>query len=150
MKIATKAHKGQTRWGGAPYITHPLRVSKLAGHIAANMSNAGRLARSDVTICEIVGVAHDIEEDTSVTAKDLSEQGVTQGQLFILKKLNKHNFDSYRDMICAIRFHKLASIVKYADITDNMYDLEGKKTMKDKYSLALLLLDERWNIKEYL
>lgn len=50
IEIARKAHEGQSDKGGAPYITHPLRVMERAGPEEAKMA----------------AVLHDVVEDTTV------------------------------------------------------------------------------------
>ena len=62
VKLATKAHDGQLRKTGEPYIVHPLAVKKILEEW--NMD--------DDTI--IAGVLHDTVEDTDVTLKDIEEQ----------------------------------------------------------------------------
>ena len=62
VKLATKAHDGQLRKTGEPYIVHPLAVKKILEEW--NMD--------EDTI--IAGVLHDTVEDTDVTLKDIEEQ----------------------------------------------------------------------------
>jgi len=59
--FAARAHKGQTRRSGEPYLSHPLEV--------ANMLADLRL--DDTTL--IAGLLHDVLEDTDVTAADLRD-----------------------------------------------------------------------------
>ena len=62
VKLATKAHDGQLRKTGEPYIIHPLAVKKILEEW--NMD--------DDTI--IAGILHDTVEDTDVTLKDIEEK----------------------------------------------------------------------------
>lgn len=62
IAIATKAHEGQLRKTGEPYITHPLAVMKILQEW--NMDEDSVIA----------GVLHDTVEDTEVTLKDIEEQ----------------------------------------------------------------------------
>jgi len=62
VKLATKAHDGQLRKTGEPYIVHPLAVKKILEEW--NMD--------DDTI--IAGILHDTVEDTDVTLKNIEEQ----------------------------------------------------------------------------
>jgi len=59
--FAARAHKGQTRRSGEPYLSHPLEV--------ANMLADLRL--DDTTL--IAGLLHDVLEDTDVTSADLRD-----------------------------------------------------------------------------
>lgn len=62
IKLATKAHEGQLRKTGEPYIIHPLAVMKILEEW--NMDEDSIVA----------GVLHDVVEDTEVTLKEIEEQ----------------------------------------------------------------------------
>ena len=62
IKLATKAHDGQLRKTGEPYIIHPLAVQKILEEW--NMD--------EDTI--VAGILHDVVEDTDVTLKEIEEQ----------------------------------------------------------------------------
>ena len=59
IEIATKAHSGQLDKAGNDYITHPLRV----------------MAAGKTTDEKIVGVLHDVVEDTEWTFEMLAAEG---------------------------------------------------------------------------
>ena len=59
--FAARAHKGQTRRSGEPYLSHPLEV--------ANMLADLRLDNTTL----IAGLLHDVLEDTEVTAAEIRE-----------------------------------------------------------------------------
>ena len=60
--MAKKAHEGQLRESGEPYITHPVEVA----HILADLE-------LDCTAI-IAGLLHDTVEDTNCTFEDIKEQ----------------------------------------------------------------------------
>ena len=62
IEVATKAHEGQFRKTGEPYIIHPLAVMKILEEW--NMD--------EDTI--IAGILHDTVEDTSLTLKEIEER----------------------------------------------------------------------------
>ena len=62
IKAATKAHEGQLRKTGAPYIIHPLAVMKILQEW--NMD--------EDTI--IAGVLHDTVEDTELSLKEIEDE----------------------------------------------------------------------------
>ena len=62
IKVATKAHEGQMRKSGDPYITHPLAVMKILQDWHMD----------EDTI--IAGVLHDTVEDTNLTLKDIEAE----------------------------------------------------------------------------
>lgn len=110
-KIATEAHKGQTRWDKiTPYIAHPAAVVRALideGH-----------GEEEV----VVGWLHDVLEDTDVTAQDLLDRGIPEHYILAVKD------DLY------------AREVKIADIKHNLSDLKAG-SMKQKYELALYILE---------
>ena len=64
IAVATKAHEGQLRKTGEPYIIHPLAVMKILQEW--NMD--------EDTV--IAGVLHDTVEDTDLTLKEIEDESV--------------------------------------------------------------------------
>ncbi len=105
IKIALAAHEGQTDKSGMPYSGHVMRVMQ-----------AGR------TIDEkIVGVLHDIVEDTDWTFKRLLAEGFPPHIVNALRCVTKLSDDEpYDKFIERIKSNPLARAVKINDLTDNM------------------------------
>lgn len=105
IKIALTAHEGQTDKSGMPYAGHVMRVMQ-----------AGR------TIDEkIVGVLHDVVEDTEWTFERLLEEGFPPHIVDALRCVTKLSDDeSYDHFIERIKPNPLACAVKINDLTDNM------------------------------
>ena len=104
--IATKAHSGQFDKGGSPYILHPLRV----------------MLSLDNDEDRIVGILHDVLEDTSLTLKYLENNGFL-GETKILEALDsitRKSNESYEDFILRVKINPIALRVKLADLKDNM------------------------------
>lgn len=123
--LATVAHKGQTRWGGEPYITHPEAVA-----------NAVKKYNDEKTVC--VAWLHDVVEDTNVTIEEIFKEfgnEIGNGVLAITKTKDQ----SYLDYIRQVSRNVHATRVKIADIEHNLQSLK-KGSMKDKYELALYML----------
>lgn len=114
--IAVSAHRGQKDRYGAPYILHPLRVMQ-------------RLSTPDQ---QIVGVLHDVVEDTDWTFERLAEEGFPDSLLEALKAVTKTKEEDYDDFVKRSAANPLARRVKLADLEDNM-DLRrtGEVTEKD-------------------
>jgi (p)ppGpp synthase/HD superfamily hydrolase len=130
-KIATEAHKGQTRWGGEPYIVHPEAV-------ALEVSSSVWQVRAGAWL-------HDVVEDTALTLGDLLDNGVPTEVLHIVRLLTHRPEDSYLDYLLAIKRDHYASLVKRADLRCNLRDSEGmknKNSIRDKWMLALWILAE--------
>jgi len=71
--FAKKAHKGQERKCGGAFIEHPIRVSMRA--VTTESPDFHALRYLD---CQIVGLLHDVIEDTEHTRESLTEAGFGQ------------------------------------------------------------------------
>lgn len=116
IEIAVKAHAGQIDKVGQPYIMHPLRVM--------NMGN---------TIDEkIVGVLHDVIEDSDITFDDLLAEGFTEDIIDALWCVTKLSDDEPYDAFTQrVKQNPLAIKVKLNDLTDNM-DLKRLTDLTEK------------------
>ena len=105
INLAMQAHAGQTDKVGMPYIGHVMRVMQ-----------AGR------TIDEkIVGVLHDIVEDTPWTFDALLAEGFPAHIVDALRCVTKISDDEpYEQFIERVKTNPLAVAVKINDLTDNM------------------------------
>ena len=103
--IARQAHAGQVDKGGADYIGHPLRVMEKCGTEEE----------------KIVGVLHDVVEDSDWTFEMLEEEGFTPDVVEALKCLTKVPEDeNYDDFIARVMTNPLAVKIKLYDIEDNL------------------------------
>ena len=116
IEIATEAHKGQFDKAGNEYIGHPLRVMEM-----------GRTEEE-----KIVGVLHDLVEDTDWTFEMLEAEGFAPEIIAALKCVTKlsenENYDAF---IERVRKNPLATAVKINDLTDNM-DIRRLPYLSDK------------------
>lgn len=105
-EIATKAHDGQVRRGGAPYITH---CKAVADDMASETVQA-------------ISWLHDVLEDTPVTVADLQMEGIPQNVIdavVILTRLDDETYEQFIDRI--VKSNNLDVLcVKYADIGNNL------------------------------
>ena len=105
IEIARQAHAGQVDKGGADYIGHPLRV----------------MERGENEEQKIVGVLHDVVEDSDWTFEMLEEEGFTPDIIEALKCLTKVSEDeNYDDFIARVMTNPLAVKIKLYDIEDNL------------------------------
>ena len=131
--LATEAHKDQKRFFGAdkgkPYIIHPERV-------ASNFP--------DYPTLQAVAWLHDVVEDTDITAKDLAHDHLMPTNVVIgVIGMTRKKDEPYVDYILRVKKNPFALPVKIADIKDNLESLPPeKKVMKDKYQLALYILEQ--------
>jgi GTP diphosphokinase / guanosine-3',5'-bis(diphosphate) 3'-diphosphatase len=104
IAIAARAHAGQVDKGGAPYITHPLRLMFA------------------VTTPEekIAAVLHDTVEDTDVSLSQLLEAGFTANIVDAVEALTKRQGETRLQAAQRAADNTIARVVKLADVTDNM------------------------------
>lgn len=145
LEIASEFHRGQKRRDGKDYITHPIAVAELAAGMIENGVGdpLPQTVRNFVELVYILGVAHDLAEDTKLGEKafadmmpDFPLKNVLIQNLLLL---NKNNYHSYLDYILGMNFDCLAKTVKRADLQHNLSDL-GPGNLRDKYIMAQYLL----------
>ena len=116
IEIATQAHKGEFDKSGKDYIGHPLRVMEM-----------GRTEEE-----RIVGVLHDVVEDTPWTFEALEAEGFSKEIIDALKCVTKTSEnENYDDFIERVRKNPLAVAVKINDLSDNM-DIRRLPYLSDK------------------
>lgn len=115
INLAMQAHAGQVDKAGMPYIGHVMRVMQ-----------AGK------TIDEkIVGVLHDVVEDTTWTFDALLAEGFPVHIVDALHCVTKLSDDEpYESFINRVKTNPLAVAVKINDLTDNM-DIRRLQTLTD-------------------
>ena len=115
INLAMQAHAGQVDKAGMPYIGHVMRVMQ-----------AGK------TIDEkIVGVLHDVVEDTTWTFDALLAEGFPVHIVDALRCVTKLSDDEpYESFINRVKTNPLAVAVKINDLTDNM-DIRRLQTLTD-------------------
>ncbi len=129
--FAAKAHKGQERISGEPYLTHPLEV---AGILAELRLDTGTVA---------AGLLHDVVEDTHATIDEIKEyfgndvstivDGVTKLSRIPFSTREEAQAENIRKMILAMSKDIRVILVKLADRLHNMRTLdplaEGKRRL---------------------
>ena len=116
IEIATEAHKGQFDKAGRDYIEHPLRVMEM-----------GKTEEE-----KIVGVLHDVVEDTPWTFEALEAEGFAPEIIAALKCVTKvSENENYDDFIERVKKNPLAVAVKINDLSDNM-DIRRLPYLSDK------------------
>lgn len=132
IAMACEAHRNQTSKDGEPYILHPIRVM-LAGRNEAE---------------RIVGILHDIVEDTPVTLDDLRAKGFSGEVIAGVKAMTKMDGEDYMAFVARCKADPVARRVKLADLADNMnLDRLPELSQKDfdrlqKYRKARSFLSE--------
>lgn len=115
IAIAAEAHAGQIDKAGEPYILHPIRVM---------LDLEGETDR-------IVGVLHDVVEDTPWTLEGLRKEGFSETALAAIDAVTNRAGESYDAFVRRAAANEIGRRVKLADLTDNM-DLTRIKTPRPK------------------
>ncbi len=102
--LAVQAHRGQVDKVGQPYVLHLLRV----------------MARLDGEQAQIVGVLHDLVEDTGYSFDDLRALGYAEEIVQALDCLTRRPDETYEQFLIRASANPLARRVKRADLEDNM------------------------------
>ena len=117
-QLAEKAHEGQFRRSGEPYICHPL-------HVACLLVDLGMDSESVAG-----GLLHDVVEDTAVTVNEISSQfgpdvallvdGVTKLTKLKFSSVEEQQAENLRKMLLAMSQDVRVMIIKLCDRLHNM------------------------------
>ncbi len=128
-KFSEKAHEGQKRLSGEPYIVHPFETAKILA----------KLGMDTQTI--IGGLLHDVLEDTKITEKILEEEFDSE-ILFLVNgatSLGKLKYrghvryvESLRKFFFAMAKDLRVVIIKFADRLHNLRTLQYQREDKRK------------------
>ncbi len=130
-EFSAKAHEGQTRRSGEPYVQHPVAV---AGVLS--------LLKTDVAAV-VAGLLHDTLEDTVATADELEREfgkevvhlvdGVTKIGKITFRSSEEKQAENFRKMVLSMADDIRVVIIKLADRLHNMRTLEhlGEKKRQE-------------------
>ncbi|MGF7535361.1 GTP pyrophosphokinase [Bacillus mexicanus] len=142
IELAFEFHKGQVDKGGNPYTDHLLRVMN-----------------GLTTVPEkIVGVLHDIVEDTEMTFAELKERGYPFLIIEAIDSITRREDETRDQFIFRVSQNPIGRKVKLEDLRDNM-DLSRIKKITEKdvkrikmYQRDVLILTQegwRFNGKKF-
>ncbi len=126
--LASEAHAGQTRkFSGSSYVAHPIRVADTVRRAGAP------------TFVVVAAMLHDVIEDTPVTAERIeAEFGPEVASL--VRTLTRRGGEAYEDYIARIAADPWATLIKRADLTDNLATLPAGHDLAKRYIAALVTL----------
>ena len=126
--FAARAHDGQFRQSGEPYVTHPVAVAEIV---------AGWRLDPQALIAALL---HDVMEDTAITKQEIADAfgKVTAELVDGLSKLDKIEFQSqeeaqaenFRKMLLAMASDLRVILIKLADRLHNMRTLDSVSPAK--------------------
>ncbi len=139
FKVACKAHAGQCRKSGEPFVAHPVEVAIILADL-----------RMDVeTLC--AALLHDVVEDTDMTSEELATQfnqqvanlveGVTKITRIEVESLSDEQAATIRKMFVAMSKDIRVIVIKLADRLHNMRTLgalrEDRRIFKSRETLEI-------------
>ncbi|BBK24870.1 RelA/SpoT family protein [Dialister hominis] len=120
-ELADKAHSGQIRATGEPYIVHPLAVAYILAELEIDTQGI------------IAALLHDVVEDTDYTLDDIKMlfgdevaflvDGVTKLSQFHYKDKEDQQLENFRKMFLAMAKDIRVVVIKLADRLHNMRTL---------------------------
>ncbi|MCY4513382.1 MAG: bifunctional (p)ppGpp synthetase/guanosine-3',5'-bis(diphosphate) 3'-pyrophosphohydrolase [Bdellovibrionales bacterium] len=130
-QYSKKAHEGQKRQSGEPYISHPLSVAEILVNLQMDQESI------------VTALLHDVVEDTPVTIEDIKKEfgsnvsflvdGVTKISRMNFQNLHHKQSENIRKMIVAMGKDVRVILVKLADRLHNLRTLEhltGEKQVR--------------------
>lgn len=128
--FSARAHKGQVRRSGEPYLSHPLEVTSLLADMSLDSTTL------------VAGLLHDVLEDTEVTAAELKEvfgkdvaalvEGVTKISRFQDSSPETRRAETIRKIILAMTDDLRVIFIKLADRLHNLQTLKFLSEDKQK------------------
>jgi GTP pyrophosphokinase len=127
---AAKAHDGQLRRSGDPYVIHPLGVATTIAELKLDVPS----------IC--AGLLHDCVEDTSATTEEITAsfgseisflvEGVTKLGKIPWNTKEERQAENFRKMLLAMARDIRVILIKLADRVDNMRTLDAMPPEKQE------------------
>ncbi|MDY6820523.1 MAG: bifunctional (p)ppGpp synthetase/guanosine-3',5'-bis(diphosphate) 3'-pyrophosphohydrolase [Deferribacterota bacterium] len=120
--FAATKHRGQLRKSGAPYLSHPLSVSKILADMNMDLDTV------------IAGLLHDTLEDTDTTYEELEKRFGKDVAFLVdgVSKISKIRFmsneekqaENFRKMLVSVSKDVRVILIKLADRLHNMRTIE--------------------------
>ena len=126
--VAEKAHEGQNRKSGEPFICHPLEVSKILVYMGMDTQS----------IC--AALLHDVVEDTDIPIEEITKQfgtdisllvdGVTKLTKIVFSSVEEQQSENLRKMLLAMSQDIRVMIIKLCDRLHNMRTMDAQSEQK--------------------
>ena len=129
-QFAEKAHDGQFRRSGDPYVIHPLSVAEIIASLRLDAD------------CVCAGLLHDCVEDTSATVEEIAKlfgnevsflvDGVTKLGKVPWRTKEESQAENFRKMLMAMARDIRVILIKLCDRVDNMRTLSAMSADKQE------------------
>jgi len=130
IMLAAHAHAGQVEKSGGTYVAHPLRVHKLL--------------YDEDEITQVVGILHDVVEDTFVTLEDIRRE-FSDEVADAVDAMTRREGETYFEFVKRAKAHPVGSKVKMADLKDHLrpgHEEHIPESLIKRYKKALLIMQE--------
>ena len=127
-RFSERAHAGQFRKDGRPYITHPLAVAEILGEWRLDAQTL------------IAALLHDVVEDTGVSTAEITQEfgkavaslvdGVTKLDKIHFENKAQAQAENFRKMLLAMARDVRVILIKLADRLHNMRTLDAMRPDK--------------------
>jgi len=121
-RYSERAHEGQTRSSGDPYVVHCVEVAKILAELQLD----------SVTVA--AGLIHDVVEDTSLTVADVEQEfgaevaqiddGMTKIGNMPMHSKEERQVENYRKLLLSVAKDARVILIKLADRLHNMRTLD--------------------------
>jgi GTP diphosphokinase / guanosine-3',5'-bis(diphosphate) 3'-diphosphatase len=128
--VAARAHSGQQRSSGEPYIIHPIGVAEVLAELGMD------------TPTIVAALLHDVVEDTDLTVADIAEEfgdgaamlvdGVTKLDRIQVASREEQQAESLRKMLIAMASDFRVLVIKLADRLHNIKTIHHLPRDKQK------------------
>jgi GTP pyrophosphokinase len=129
-RFSAKAHEGQTRMSGEPYVTHCVDVARILADLGLD------------TVTVASGLIHDVVEDTHVSVQDVEAEfgkeiaqivdGLTKIGNLSFNSSQERQVENYRKLLLSIAKDARVILIKLADRLHNMRTLDPLDAEKRK------------------
>ncbi len=138
FEIGAKAHEGQTRKTGEPYILHPVAVARILANMRMDFGSVA------------AAILHDTIEDTPLTREQIEDRfgediaelvdGVTKLDKMKFRTRHEADAESFRKLMLAMSRDLRVIFIKLADRMHNMRTL-GSMNAQSRRRIARETLD---------
>jgi 5'-deoxynucleotidase YfbR-like HD superfamily hydrolase len=112
---------------------HSERVAFLTDYYTADLDD------KITNKCFVIGLLHDLLEDTEFTAEDIQQDDIREAVVILTRKADEPYFEYIQRIIDSD--NEYAYFVKLADISDHLLQIETlTPSLKDRYEKALRML----------
>jgi len=130
FEFSAKAHAGQLRHSGEPFLQHPLQVAEILTHLKLDAPSI------------VAGLLHDTVEDTSATTQEIEQNfgkevahlvdGLTKIGKIEFKSHEDKQAENFRKMVLSMAEDLRVVLIKLADRLHNMRTLDALPEYKQR------------------